>query len=253
LQSTSNGWRRGLSTKSNRLRKVCDDSACKLGQWLYGAGKCFAELPAYADLLKVHQRFHDVACGYVNVMQSDSLEHLKQETEADFKITSVQVVASIERLKLAAEREHQPIGYATQFHDPASSHPTLWDESLALGLTAIDEQHKAISAICDKLMKSPDESAHSEFSVDCLTDLGKIMAMHFAVEEAYMQQFGMVHVEFEAHRKRHGEILDQYVEMNNASYMDRDLKVGDIALQVREWTIDHLLEYDFNIKKYLPA
>jgi len=181
----------GLIDEVLSPQQISDDSACKLGKWLYGAGKRFAELPAYAELLKVHQRFHDTACGYVNLMQGDSPEHLKQAIEADFKSTSGFVVTAIERLQLAVESEHQPTGYKPQFPDPAALHPALWDESLTLGLPAIDEQHKAIAAICEKLMKNPDESAHSEYSVDCLIDLGKILALHFEVEEAHMQQLGI--------------------------------------------------------------
>jgi len=183
----------------------------------------------------------------LNLRCGDSPEHLKQAIEADFKSTSGFVVTASERLQLAVESEHQPTGYTTQFPDPAASHPALWDESLTLGLLAIDEQHKAIAAICEKLMKNPDESAHSEYSVDCLIDLGKILALHFEVEEAHMQQLGMVQEEFAAHRAKHTELLDRYAEMSFTFYTDRDLKVRDIAAQVREWTIDHVIKFDFNI------
>jgi hypothetical protein len=40
--------------------------------------------------------------------------------------------------------------------------------------------------------------------------------------------------------------------MNLATETNRNLKVSDTTAQIMEWAIDHVVEYDFNIKKYLP-
>jgi hemerythrin-like metal-binding protein len=242
----------GLIEETCSPEQICDDSACKLGNWLHGPGKQMEGLPAYTNLLKTHQHFHEVAYRYLSIGRSSSDDNLKQDVEADFKNVSARVIAAIERLQVEAERTHQQTGFTSQFQN-ASLHRTAWDESLTIGLPAIDEQHKAIAAIVDKLMKDPEESLHSEFTIENLTDLGRILEMHFAVEEAYMQRLGMTRDEFEAHRQRHFEIVQQYVDMNIASYKIRDMKIKDIAQQIMGLAIDHVVEYDLNIRKYLPA
>ena len=90
-------------------------------------------------------------------------------------------------------------------------------------------------------MKNPDASLHSKSAVDGLTDLSKILEIHFSIEEAYMRQLGMEQQEFSAHSQKHREILGQLVEMNIAFYANRDMKVRDIASQVRELAIDHVV------------
>ena len=203
--------------------------------------------------LESYKKFHDTACRYLTVTLGDSDGQSKREVEAEFKNASADVIAAIDLLKDAIETARQNTAYTSQFIDTATSHPTAWDESLIIGLPVIDEQHKAITGILDKLMKNPDASLHSEYAVDNLTELGKILELHISIEEAYMKRLGMEQEEFDEHCRSHKNILDQFVEMNIASYSNRDLKVKDIASQVREWSIDHVVEYDFNIKKYLPA
>ena len=92
-----------------------------------------------------------------------------------------------------------------------------------------------------------------EFVVDMLTDLSGLLHLHFSVEEAHMKRLEMPEKEYSEHQNRHSEILDQCAQLNIDSYMDRDLTVRDIAALVRRWTIEHVVEYDLNIRKYLPA
>lgn len=241
----------GANDEAFTLERVCNDSACTLGKWLYGEGKCLDGVPAYNQLLRVHQGFHDIACRYLNIALGDGDALKREEVEADLASLSASVVAAIERLQVDVAAGQRSGAAAPPL---AQAIPEIaWDEALTVGLPAIDEHHKALVRITSNLMRDPDASLHSEYAVDNLTDLGKILILHFSIEEEYMQQLDMPQDEFEAHRKRHQEILDQWARINVASYSSRNLKVKDIAEQVRTWAVDHVVAYDLNMRKYLPA
>jgi hemerythrin len=56
----------------------------------------------------------------------------------------------------------------------------------------------------------------------------------------------------EPHLNEHDKILAQLVEFNFAA-IDRPTKLTrKIVSQIRKWLVDHDMEYDMNIKKYLP-
>ncbi len=235
------------------LERVCDDSACKLGQWLRGAGKCMESTPAYAELMTLHARFHKVACDYLNITLGESDEQSKKQIEAELRKASTDVVAAIDGLRDVVDADRNTSAYSSQYGTTATTDSFSWDPSLAIGIPAIDSHHQAIVGILNKLMKNPDAALHSESAVDSLTDLTKILDLHFSVEEAYMKRLGMPEQELAEHQERHTEILEQCSQLNVASFTNRDLKVRDIASQVRRWAIDHVIERDFNIKKYLHA
>jgi hemerythrin-like metal-binding protein len=209
------------------------------------------EAPAYAKLMTVHFGFHKVACDYLNISLGDDDEQAKKRIETEFRMASADVVAAIDGLRDAVEADRGTSAYSSQFSAAATTDSVCWDQSLAIGIPALDEHHKAIIDILNKLMENPDAALHSESAVDSLTDLTRILDLHFSIEEAYMKRLGMPEQELAEHQKRHTEILEQCAQLNVASYANRDLKVRNIASQIHQWAIDHVIEYDFNIKNYL--
>ena len=243
----------GLIEQTPVLANVCDDTACKLGEWLYGPGKRLEKLPAYSRLMKSHERFHDIACHYLNTSLGKTSDQLKLDAEVDFKEASADVQAAIEQLSAAFENSQGQVVYASQYAAPTEPDQIVWDGSLAIGLPAIDDHHQALVGILSKLMRNPHASLHDESVVDNLTEITRILGLHFTVEEAHMRKLGVPEDEYSEHLRKHVEILDQCANLNLTSFNSRDMKVRDIAEQIRTWAIDHVIEYDFNIKNYLPC
>jgi hemerythrin-like metal-binding protein len=237
----------GASDEAFTLERVCDDASCTLGKWLYGAGWTLADTPAYQQLQAVHQAFHAAACEYLSLSQGEEGGQHRQQAEAELAHLSAGIIAAIDRLQ--ADVAAQNLAAA-----PASPLPPIvLDDSLAIGVETLDAHHQLLAEIIGKLMRDPEAALHSEYAVDNLTDLGKILTLHFSIEEDYMRQLDMPPAEYLAHRKKHQEILEQWARMNIASYANRNLKVKDVAAQVRDWAIDHIAEYDLGIKKYMPV
>ena len=51
----------GIEESQLNPETVLDDKKCHLGKWLQGSGLRYSSLPAYVDLIRKHQHFHQVA------------------------------------------------------------------------------------------------------------------------------------------------------------------------------------------------
>lgn len=241
----------GLIDECPALDSVCDDSACKLGTWLYGSGKTLEVLPSYDQLKTHHHQFHQVACDVLRAHLTHSGEEKIGAALAEFGSVSAEVVRLIDCLKADYRERGHGIAFKSQYGAPPQRVIDEWDGSLTVGLPEIDAQHRSILKLANQLLYAPEESLGSELANEALTELGKFLQLHFAIEEANMKQLGMPEAEFAEHHNRHEEMLKQYAEVVIEAYENPQRKVKDIAAFVREWGIDHVVAYDLNIKKYL--
>ena len=86
------------SLKSSDIRP---DNKCKLGQWLHGEGRKFANLPEYKKLVAEHARFHQAAASVVdkaNAGQSTS-EDTAIGSRSEFGHCSASVVSLVMSIK----------------------------------------------------------------------------------------------------------------------------------------------------------
>ncbi len=137
--------------------------------------------------------------------------------------------------------------------EKASPHRIVWNDSFAIGIPTIDEQHELLFALANRLVDQPAAMAHDEHVVDILTDLGKSLILHFQYEEALMRELdGMPADELERHVQAHDQIIHQYANLNLA-VMQRLLTAEDVFHQVTDWVSDHLHSSDVNIRNYLTV
>ncbi|MEW6514389.1 MAG: hemerythrin family protein [Pseudomonadota bacterium] len=137
--------------------------------------------------------------------------------------------------------------------DASNSPKMIWSDSLAIGLPAIDEQHKLLCSLANRLLDQPDAHAKDEFVVDILTDLGKFLILHFQTEEAMMRKLCIPQDEYEQHVHAHNRIIDEYAELNLAAARGRHHTAAEIFTQVRQWVSDHLVTSDAKIRNYVPV
>ncbi len=129
----------------------------------------------------------------------------------------------------------------------------IWNDSLAIGLPAIDEQHILLCSLANRLLDHPEALARDELVVDILTDLGKFLILHFQTEEAMMRQLGMPQDEYEHHVHAHNLIIDEYAELNLVAARGTHHTAAEIFASVKQWVGDHLHTSDANIRNYVPA
>lgn len=133
-------------------------------------------------------------------------------------------------------------------HPPAR---LVWDDSLKLGDPVVDEQHAALFSISNRLLDHPGATTQAEVIVDILSEIGKFLILHFETEEALMRKNGMPSEQFEQHCDAHRRIIEQYAELNLAATYGKHRSSREVFGLIREWLVDHLHDYDLDLKKYL--
>jgi hemerythrin len=136
---------------------------------------------------------------------------------------------------------------------PKAVQPLRWEAGFDIGLAAIDDQHRGLVELANRLLEYPEATMRDEAVVDILTALGKALDKHFRSEEVIMHQFGMPARQLAEHVHAHNRILDQYAELNITAAGGASYRAADIFTQVIDWVGHHMVDYDLAIKAYLPA
>lgn len=124
--------------------------------------------------------------------------------------------------------------------------------SLLLGVSAIDSEHDELVRQVDSYLSKPDTEINSERFTDFLSQLGNQLRKHFTNEESYLKTLPMPANEIAGHVEAHTTILQQYTQLNIDLMHGKNLNHGDILLMIKGWIFGHVIQFDRNMKKYLP-
>ena len=121
-----------------------------------------------------------------------------------------------------------------------------WDQSLSVGIDEIDEQHKAIIDMLNKLNRYADKSTDLRPVKGMLLDFKAYVEKHFECEENYM--FYIDYPEYLDHREIHDSLL------NSIDKLLVDLTEGkatkdDVFSFVKSWLLKHIKIEDTEIGK----
>lgn len=126
-----------------------------------------------------------------------------------------------------------------------------WSDDYALGIQAIDEQHKgffeASHRLYDAILNCKGENVVEE-SVAFLRDYA---SRHFRTEEGYMAKHGYPHLQ--QHKKFHTEFLEVLDGLNDElALFGPSQHLADRALEIsQEWLINHIIEEDSLYAQYI--
>ena len=125
----------------------------------------------------------------------------------------------------------------------------LWKDDYGVGIPAIDEQHKHLFDIANRIS----ELLANELLVDkydhiiaVLNELRDYTVEHFAAEEAYMLEHK--YRKLLSHKALHHDFIEKIntVDLNQIDN-EQNLYLKDILNFVTEWLISHILQEDKQI------
>ncbi len=127
----------------------------------------------------------------------------------------------------------------------------VWKAQYALGHDTIDQQHRQIVAILNRLYESIRESTEEDQTGPILDDLCQYADTHFAYEEAVMAEIG--YPDLAAHRRRHAEWKPEAQRFRARFERDGGAVGHDIFVMVRKWWLGHIQGEDRLFVPYLPS
>lgn len=122
-----------------------------------------------------------------------------------------------------------------------------WQEEFSVGLPEIDEQHKVLFDIINRLWGATIAKAPQDEMLDIVRELEKYTLSHFTAEEAFMRVSRFPG--FEEHRKAHKTFIDRLSRERLNVVSGGHLSL-DLLRFLKDWLINHILVDD---KKYAAS
>jgi len=224
--------------------EIGDDHLCQLGRWLHDNAAKLAGQPAYQHLLSRHAEYHVQA---EKVIRAHLAGHAGSEAVDRLHTLSAEVVAAINALDAGL----RPIA-DLRLDSPANA--SFWDDSLLIGHSVIDEQHKAIALLGDRMLREPALPLSSDAGSCFLHDFYRLVALHFDTEEIAMRRMQLAPEVLKAHFDEHSRLLDQIVSYSVDFSRNRQVRtVGDITQDLFGVIIDHVVNFDLALRQGKPS
>jgi hemerythrin-like metal-binding protein len=124
---------------------------------------------------------------------------------------------------------------------------------LLIGVPSIDQEHEELLYLLVRLSHNPNANLRPEEISETLTGLGEQLGWHFRSEERIFGSCGMPRADVLRHVRAHHEIIEHCAQLNVDILGGKAVVVADVAQLLKVWIVDHLLEHDVKIQKYVTA
>ncbi|MDH3354352.1 MAG: bacteriohemerythrin [Chromatiales bacterium] len=122
-----------------------------------------------------------------------------------------------------------------------------WSDDFSVGVTALDDQHKNLIEIINKLAVASQSSVDSEAVSDVLAEMHEYTKSHLDFEEQLLETHG--YPDLEHHKAEHSEFMGNIGEFSIAVMNHHQNAPENILKYLYEWFGNHILIED---KKYVP-
>jgi hemerythrin len=122
-----------------------------------------------------------------------------------------------------------------------------WSDNLSVGIAEIDDQHKKLVEMLNKMHDAILDHRGSAAARPILNEMAEYTRVHFATEESLMRATAYPH--YEAHKQQHEDLIAQVQDLQ------AKLDAGSHAISfellhfLKGWLTNHIVESD---KKYGP-
>ncbi|MDT4292215.1 hemerythrin family protein [Methylomonas sp. MO1] len=122
----------------------------------------------------------------------------------------------------------------------------VWENHYLLGNEKVDQQHKELFRLANRLLASKDIHALTEN----IMLLYHHVREHFQAEEVFMKQNG--YPEYQHHVQTHNLMLEKLVEFSNDINQQQQLEALDVPGFMHDW-IAHIVAEDAAINAYFAS
>ena len=128
-----------------------------------------------------------------------------------------------------------------------------WRESLAIGVEAIDNQHKELLLRFDKLLNSCQAGQGIEELKKLLVFLAEYVRTHFSDEEALQRLHR--YPGYEAHRAEHLYFIEQLNKLNSETEAEgiSTHHVIETNNMLLKWLLNHISKSDTELGKFIKS
>jgi len=123
-----------------------------------------------------------------------------------------------------------------------------WTEEFNVGNTQINNEHKDLINLYNKMGETINLGKSTEQIVSVLSELTNYSLNHFKDEEEWMKEIN--YPEFDIHQREHKDFIYR-IAMFNISFSSLDEKmIYEIISFLKEWIVNHLMISDKKIEEF---
>lgn len=123
-----------------------------------------------------------------------------------------------------------------------------WDDSFSVGVKKLDEQHRQIIRIINKLIDTTNVSVDSELISDTLTEMRQYASDHFETEEHMMMEYK--YPDYKSNKDHHIEFRKRTAGFSMDSIRYKKTVPIEVLTYLKEWWVDHILKIDMKYKAF---
>lgn len=124
-----------------------------------------------------------------------------------------------------------------------------WSARYSVGVAKLDEQHKQIIGMLNRLVTSPEaRDANSETISEILTTMTRYSLEHFKTEEGLLKEHG--YPDLEKHRQEHIAYRKKAIDFSTATSLGVESVPQILVTYLFEWWTNHILEEDMKYKSF---
>lgn len=122
-----------------------------------------------------------------------------------------------------------------------------WSEEISVGIQELDEQHKQLVALTNRLFDAMTSGKGTEETKQIMNELIQYTIIHFAVEECLFRIFE--YPDYEEHCEHHQQLIEQAKEINLKVQSGERTVNTELLFFLKRWLTNHIMVED---KKYGP-
>ncbi len=125
----------------------------------------------------------------------------------------------------------------------------IWSNAYSVGVPSIDEQHKNIIQIINRLIVASNTSSKTESVPEVLAEMLKYAKEHLAYEELLLQKHG--YPDFENHKSKHVAYVENIVKFSTEAISEQQSDSKKLLAYLHKWWTNHILHEDMQYSEYL--
>jgi hemerythrin len=123
-----------------------------------------------------------------------------------------------------------------------------WRAEYQVNIEIIDNQHKQLVELLNKLYEAMREGKGREITAQVLNELVEYTKLHFATEEKLLQE--QAFPGFLAHLSEHTRLTSKVIEYQQAYIAGGSISV-QLSMFLKDWLITHIKGMDMKYSPYL--
>jgi hemerythrin-like metal-binding protein len=123
-----------------------------------------------------------------------------------------------------------------------------WSPEYSVGVDIIDEQHKRLVLMLNRLISAEEATTGSEVVSDLITQMTKYAQEHFKFEEDLMAEFGFPLLD--QHKQSHRKYRKKVVDLCMAVPLDIPVVPQVMLYFLFQWWQNHILHEDMGYKSF---